>query len=89
MCRCYFIGGDESITHQTKAEIIHIRTFVDASDKPGFLEIDLVAHCGNSTRGEYINTLNMTDIATGWTVSTSHSLVDEPIPAMLSKRIGT
>jgi hypothetical protein len=51
---------------------IPIRTFADwTEDNPGFLEIDLVAHCGDSTRGEYINTLNMTDIATGWTVSTA------------------
>lgn len=51
---------------------IPIRTFADWNeDKPGFLEVDLVAHCGNSTRGEYINTLNMTDIATGWTLSTA------------------
>jgi len=50
---------------------IPIRTFADwTEDEPGFLEIDLVAHCGDNTRGEYVNTLNMTDIATGWTVST-------------------
>ena len=36
-------------------------------DAPGFLECDLVAHCGPTTAGEYINTLDMTDIATGWT----------------------
>lgn len=48
---------------------IDIRTFADWNDnEPGFLEIDLVAHCGDSTRGEYINTLDMTDVATGWTV---------------------
>jgi hypothetical protein len=34
---------------------------------PGFVEIDLVAHCGWTTAGEYINTLNITDICTGWT----------------------
>jgi hypothetical protein len=34
---------------------------------PGFEEIDLVAHCGPTTAGEYINTLNVTDICTGWT----------------------
>ncbi|MCX6344978.1 MAG: transposase family protein [Armatimonadetes bacterium] len=51
---------------------IPIRTFADwTEDKPGFLEIDLVAHCGDANRGEYINTLNMTDIATGWTVATA------------------
>jgi len=48
---------------------IPIRTFADWSDtSPGFLEIDLVAHCGSSTKGEFINSLDMTDIATGWTV---------------------
>jgi len=34
---------------------------------PGYVEVDLVAHCGISTVGEYINTLNVTDICTGWT----------------------
>jgi len=34
---------------------------------PGFVEVDLVAHCGQTTAGEYINTLNVTDICTGWT----------------------
>lgn len=48
---------------------IPIKTFADWDDKrPGFLEVDLVAHCGDTTRGEYINTLDMTDVATGWTV---------------------
>ncbi len=32
----------------------------------GFVEIDLVAHCGQSTAGEYINTLTAVDVATGW-----------------------
>jgi hypothetical protein len=34
---------------------------------PGFVEVDLVAHCGTTGAGEYINTLNVTDIRTGWT----------------------
>jgi hypothetical protein len=29
--------------------------------------VDLVAHCGTSVAGEYINTLDIVDIATGWT----------------------
>ncbi len=46
---------------------IPVRTFADWNDDvPGFMEVDLVAHCGDSTAGEYINTLNMTDVATGW-----------------------
>jgi len=36
-------------------------------EAPGFLEIDLVAHCGTTTAGEYVHTLDATDIATGWT----------------------
>ena len=35
-------------------------------DKPGFIEMDLVAHCGASPSGQYINTLNTVDIRTGW-----------------------
>ena len=47
---------------------VPIRTFTPWDEqRPGFLEIDLVAHCGASTAGEYINTLDMVDVATGWT----------------------
>ncbi len=50
---------------------IPIRTFTPWDEEhPGFLEIDLVGHCGGSTAGEYSNTLDMVDVATGWTVST-------------------
>lgn len=46
---------------------IPIHTFADWDEaKPGFLEIDLVHHCGNSTFGEYIYTLDTCDVATGW-----------------------
>jgi hypothetical protein len=33
------------------------------------MEMDLVAHCGESTRGSYIHSLVLTDIASGWTES--------------------
>jgi len=47
---------------------IPVRTFTEWSDeRPGFEEIDLVAHCGETTEGQYLNTLTCTDIATGWT----------------------
>jgi Integrase core domain. len=47
---------------------IPIRTFADwHEDSPGFLEVDLVAHCGESVDGFYLNTLTAVDIATGWT----------------------
>jgi hypothetical protein len=47
---------------------IPVRTFADWNeDKPGFLEVDLVAHCGESTAGQFLNTLTCTDLCTGWT----------------------
>jgi hypothetical protein len=47
---------------------IPIRTFSDWDEKrPGFVEIDLVGHDGGESRGEYIQTLNVTDVCTGWT----------------------
>jgi hypothetical protein len=46
---------------------IPIRTWNDWDDaKPGFLEIDLVAHTVESTEGEYLATLNCVDISTAW-----------------------
>ncbi len=35
--------------------------------RPGYVEIDLVAHCATSTAGHYLNTLNVVDVASGWT----------------------
>jgi len=35
--------------------------------KPGFIEADTVAHCGQSVAGNFVYTLNTVDIATGWT----------------------
>lgn len=46
---------------------IPIRTFADWQDtRPGFIEVDLVAHCGESPDGFYLNTLMAVDVATGW-----------------------
>jgi len=48
--------------------LIPVRTFTEWDDeRPGFMEIDLVAHCGRTTEGQYLNTLTCTDISTGWT----------------------
>lgn len=47
---------------------IKVRTFADWNDVvPGFLEGDLVAHCGDRTDGAFLNTLVLTDIVSGWT----------------------
>jgi hypothetical protein len=34
--------------------------------EPGHFEVDLVHHCGPSAAGEYVSTLQMVDVATGW-----------------------
>lgn len=34
--------------------------------RPGFLEADTIAHCGESLLGDFVYTLNLVDIATGW-----------------------
>ena len=34
--------------------------------QPGHFEVDLVVHSGDDTSGEFIHTIQMTDVATGW-----------------------
>jgi hypothetical protein len=34
--------------------------------EPGWFEVDLVHHCGASTTGDYLHTLQLIDVATGW-----------------------
>jgi hypothetical protein len=47
---------------------IPIRTFEEWKEtRPGFVEADLVAHCGTDIEGGYLYTLTLTDVATGWT----------------------
>jgi len=46
---------------------IPIRTFADWDEaRPGFFEVDLVSHDGGAVRGDFIQSLNFTDISTGW-----------------------
>ncbi len=47
--------------------MIPIRTFNSDIRRPGYLEIDTVAHCGRSLQGDFLYTLTATDIFTGWT----------------------
>jgi len=69
----------ENITYRLSAtkpgsllkSLISIRTFTERNEeRPEFMEIDLVAHCGNTTEGQYLNTLTCMDICTGWTDAT-------------------
>lgn len=47
---------------------IPIRTFADWDEtQAGFVEIDLVAHCGTSMAGQFLYSFTATDVATGWT----------------------
>ncbi|MCL5998007.1 MAG: transposase family protein [Chloroflexi bacterium] len=47
---------------------IPVRTFAEWDDKrPGFEEVDLVQHDGGNPSGRFACTLNVTDVATGWT----------------------
>lgn len=69
---CRKVGGRRGFTTTRPGNLlknsIPIRTFTDwQENKPGFLEIDLVAHCGESTEGFYLNTLCAVDVASGWT----------------------
>ena len=50
---------------------VPVRTFKgwDDHSEPGWLEIDLVAHCGGRMEGRFLWTLVATDIATGWSES--------------------
>lgn len=46
---------------------IPIKTNQWDESRPGFVEADTVAHCGDSIEGDYVNTIDLVDIATGWT----------------------
>jgi hypothetical protein len=47
---------------------VPVRTFADWHDPaPGFVEADLVAHSGPTASGSFVQTLVLTDIASGWT----------------------
>ena len=69
---CRKWGGRRSLSTTRPGNLlknsIPIRTFADwQENKPGFMETDLVAHCGESTEGFYLHTLCAVDVASGWT----------------------
>jgi len=59
-------SGTKPSTLQKNQNPIRIYTPRD-EEKPGSIEIDLAAHCGDNASGQYLYTLTATDIATGWT----------------------
>jgi hypothetical protein len=47
---------------------IEVRRAGDEVEKiPGFIEIDTVAHCGNTLKGEFVRSITATDAFIGWT----------------------
>jgi len=49
-------------------KLVAVRTFADwAECGPGFLEVDLVTHCGERAVGSFVHTLVLTDVVSGWT----------------------
>lgn len=43
----------------------------EVEDSPGFFEGDTVAHCGPTMKGEFVRTVNLTDMRTGWVFTRS------------------
>lgn len=57
-----------SVASSALKRSVPIRKFSAWGDPaPGFIEADLVSHSGPNARGSFIQTLVLTDIATGWT----------------------
>jgi hypothetical protein len=45
---------------------IPMRRIPNQEPHPGHFEVDLVHHCGFSASGQYVHTLQLTDVTTGW-----------------------
>jgi len=60
---------------------VPVRTFSDWRDPPpGFFEIDMVEHCGGpKTDGDYVHSLVLTDIASGWTECVAMPVRDQTL----------
>ena len=65
------LGGHRPVTTTKSGSLlkssIPIRTLADwQEERPGFIEVDLVPHCGKSSEGFYLTTLSAVDVANGW-----------------------
>ena len=58
-------GGAPRSTNQPRKRI-PVHTAWEGEKIPGYVELDLGLHCGESTKGAYLHTLNVADIATAW-----------------------
>jgi len=57
-------GGPEQANRVARA--IPMRTIAWDEAEPGHFEVDLVHHSGPVTAGDYVHTLQLIDVATGW-----------------------
>ena len=49
-------------------KLVPVRTFADwGGIGPGFMEMDMVVHCGTKLVGTFVHSLVLTDVASGWT----------------------
>jgi hypothetical protein len=58
--------------------------------KPGHFEVDLVHHCGASASGHYVHTVQMIDVATGWseraaTLGRSQLVMEDAFRSILAR----
>ncbi len=62
------IAHRKGLSRQTFAQkqSIPMRRIDWAERRPGHFEVDLVHHCGVSADGQYVHTLQLLDVATGW-----------------------
>jgi len=67
---------------------IPIRVCFDRDEKrPGFFELDTVSHCGANAKGQFCQTLTVTDVGSGWTeecalLNNAHRWVKESIESI-------
>jgi len=62
--RCLPRRGPERANQATRG--VPMRRIPWNEPQPGHFETDLVHHCGVSPSGDYVHTLQMIDVATGW-----------------------
>jgi len=62
-------GRKRSSATNRVRKIVAVRTFADWEQplRPGFMEMDLVTHCGPRAEGSFVHTLVLTDVASAWT----------------------
>jgi len=58
--------------------------------QPGHFEVDAVHHCGVSSSGHYVHTIQMVDVATGWaeqvaTLGRSYTVMEDGFRRMLAR----